>query len=84
MDFSGWFEAYLGGRWYSCDARHNQPRIGRIPIAYGRDATDVAISISFGRSDLIGFEVTTYEVAEDDAEEEVHAVTAGQSAGSAR
>ncbi len=64
MDFSGWFEAYLGGRWYSFDARHNQPRIGRIPIAYGRDATDVAISISFGRSDLIGFEVTTYEVPE--------------------
>ena len=64
MDFSGWFEAYLGGRWHSFDARHNQPRIGRIPIAYGRDATDVAISISFGRSDLIGFEVTTYEVPE--------------------
>ncbi len=64
MDFSGWFEAYLGGRWHSFDARHNQPRIGRIPIAYGRDATDVAISISFGRSDLIGFEVVTYEVPE--------------------
>ncbi len=64
MDFSGWFEAYLGGRWHSFDARHNQARIGRIPIAYGRDATDVAISISFGRSDLVGFEVTTYEVPE--------------------
>ena len=37
MDFSGWFEAYLGGRWYTFDARHNRPRIGRVPIAYGRD-----------------------------------------------
>ena len=73
MDFSGWFEAYLGGRWYSCDARHNHPRIGRIPIAYGRDATDVAISISFGASDLIGFEVTTYEVPGDEVEEQVAA-----------
>ena len=44
MDFSAWFEAYLGGRWYTFDARHNKPRIGRILIARGRDATDVAIT----------------------------------------
>jgi transglutaminase-like putative cysteine protease len=45
MDFSAWFEAYLGGRWYTCDARHNKPRIGRILMARGRDAT---ASASFG------------------------------------
>ena len=44
MDFSGWFEAYLAGHWYTFDARNNQPRIGRILIARGRDAADVAIS----------------------------------------
>ena len=43
MDFSAWFEVYLGGRWYTFDARHNTPRIGRILMARGRDATDVAI-----------------------------------------
>jgi transglutaminase-like putative cysteine protease len=42
MDFSAWMEAYLGGRWYSFDARHNQPRIGRIVIARGRPGLDVA------------------------------------------
>ena len=63
MDFSGWFEAYLGGRWYTFDARHNQPRIGRILMGRGRDATDVAISTNFGRSVLSGFKVVTDEVA---------------------
>ena len=48
MDFSAWFEVYLGGRWYTFDARHNTPRIGRILIARGRDATDVAITTSYG------------------------------------
>ena len=43
MDFSGWFEAYLGGQWYTFDARHNQPRIGRVVMARGRDAGDVAL-----------------------------------------
>jgi exonuclease III len=46
MDFSAWFEAYLGGRWYTFDARYNMPRIGRILMARGRDATDVAIVTS--------------------------------------
>jgi transglutaminase-like putative cysteine protease len=59
MDFSGWFEVYLGQSWYTCDARHNVPRIGRILMAVGRDATDVAISNSFGRAPLTGFQVIT-------------------------
>jgi transglutaminase-like putative cysteine protease len=63
MDFSGWFEAYLGGHWHTFDARHNKPRIGRILMATGRDATDVAISTSFGSSRLVHFEVITEEVA---------------------
>ena len=61
-DFSAWFEAYLGGRWYTFDARHNMPRIGRILMARGRDATDVAISTVFGPSILSGFTVFTDEV----------------------
>jgi transglutaminase-like putative cysteine protease len=61
MDFSGWFEAFLDGRWYTFDARHNVPRIGRVPIAYGRDAADVAISTSFGPSYLTQFKVWTDE-----------------------
>jgi transglutaminase-like putative cysteine protease len=62
MDFSGWFEAWLGGRWYTFDARHNTPRIGRVLMATGRDATDVAISTSFGPSQLVSFNVVTDEV----------------------
>jgi transglutaminase-like putative cysteine protease len=62
MDFSAWFEAYLGGRWYTFDARHNKPRIGRILMARGRDATDVAIVTSFGPCTLAGFRVITHEV----------------------
>jgi hypothetical protein len=62
MDFSAWFEAYLGGRWYTFDARHNKPRIGRILMARGRDATDVAIVTSFGPCTLAGFKVITEEV----------------------
>jgi hypothetical protein len=52
MDFSAWFEAYLGGRWYTFDARHNKPRIGRILMARGRDATDVAIVTRDGSAQL--------------------------------
>ena len=62
MDFSAWFEAYLGSRWYTFDARHNTPRIGRILVARGRDATDVAITTSFGPCILAGFRVITDEV----------------------
>jgi transglutaminase-like putative cysteine protease len=62
MDFSGWFEAFLDGRWFTFDARHNVPRIGRVLIARGRDASDVAISTTFGQSSLTGFKVWTDEV----------------------
>ncbi len=63
MDFAGWFEAYLGGQWYTFDARNNIPRIGRVLIARGRDAVDVAISTTFGLNTLRGFTVWTDEVA---------------------
>jgi transglutaminase-like putative cysteine protease len=62
MDFSGWFEAYLDGRWYTFDARHNAPRVGRVLIARGRDAADVAISTAFGANTLKSFKVWTDEV----------------------
>jgi transglutaminase-like putative cysteine protease len=59
MDFSGWFEAYLGGRWYTFDPRHNTPRIGRVLIARGRDAADVPITHTFGPNQLQSFKVWT-------------------------
>jgi transglutaminase-like putative cysteine protease len=64
MDFSAWFEAFVGGRWFTFDARHNHPRIGRILMARGRDAADVAISTTFGANTLRSFNVTTREVDE--------------------
>ena len=63
MDFSAWFDAYIGGAWYAFDARHNVPRIGRILIARGRDAADVAISTTFGPNKLTGFKVVAEEIA---------------------
>ena len=63
MDFSAWFEVYLDGRWFTFDARHNHPRIGRIVMARGRDAADVAISTAFGPAQLARFTVITEEVA---------------------
>ena len=65
MDFSAWFEVYLLGEWYTFDARHNEPRIGRIVMARGRDAADVAISTAFGKPLLTRFEVLTDEVVKD-------------------
>jgi transglutaminase-like putative cysteine protease len=65
MDFSAMFEAYVGGRWHTFDARHNTPRIGRVLIARGRDAADVAISTTFGQTSLKSFVVTTREVEAD-------------------
>jgi transglutaminase-like putative cysteine protease len=62
MDFSAWFEVYLGGAWRTMDARHFHPRIGRIPIAYGRDAIDAAITTAFGTADLVEFTVFTEEL----------------------
>ena len=62
MDFSAWFEVYLDGRWFTFDARHNHPRIGRIVMARGRDAADVAISTALGTAQLVRFSVITDEV----------------------
>lgn len=62
MDFAGWFEAFLGGQWHVFDPRNNVPRIGRILIARGRDAVDVAISTTFGPNTLVSFKVICDEV----------------------
>jgi transglutaminase-like putative cysteine protease len=59
MDFSAWFEIYMGGHWWTLDARHNKPRTGRILISRGRDAADVAISTAFGKAVLTEFRVIT-------------------------
>jgi transglutaminase-like putative cysteine protease len=64
MDFSAWFEVFLGERWYTFDARHNARRIGRIVMARGRDAGDVPITMCFGASSLVRFNVITEEVTE--------------------
>ena len=64
MDFSAWFEAYLEDRWWAFDARNNRPRIGRVLMATGRDAADVAITTSFGSAFLTSFTVVTEEIAE--------------------
>lgn len=63
-DFAGWFEAYLDGRWQIFDPRNNVPRVGRVLIARGRDASDVALSTTFGPATLEGFRVWTDEVSE--------------------
>ncbi len=65
MDFSAWFEVYLEDRWWTFDARHNTPRIGRVLMAVGRDASDVAITTSFGNAPLSGFTVVTQEEQEE-------------------
>ena len=62
MDFSAWFEAYIGDEWVTFDARHNKPRIGRIVIARGRDAADVAMVTSFGQHYLAEFNVVADDV----------------------
>lgn len=62
MDFSGWFEVYLGDRWHTFDARHNIPRIGRIVMATGRDAADVALTTNFGSATLKKFHVISDEL----------------------
>jgi transglutaminase-like putative cysteine protease len=62
MDFSAWFEAYLEDRWWTFDARHNAARIGRVLMAVGRDAADVALTTSFGAMPLTQFTVVSEEV----------------------
>ena len=63
MDFAAWMEVYLGGAWHVFDPRNNVPRIGRVLIARGRDAADVAISSTFGPTTLLTFVVVTEEIA---------------------
>lgn len=63
MDFSAWFEVYLDNQWWIFDARNNIPRVGRVLIATGRDASDVAITTSFGAANLTRFEVIAEEVS---------------------
>jgi transglutaminase-like putative cysteine protease len=63
MDFSAWFEVYLSHAWFTFDARHHRPRIGRVVMAYGRDAADTALTTSFGPTVLQHFEVWTAQAA---------------------
>lgn len=64
MDFAGAMEVYLGGGWHTFDPRNNARRIGRLTIARGRDAADVAISTSFGPARLERFRVWTDQINE--------------------
>ena len=75
MDFSAWFEAYLGGRWYSFDARHNQRRIGRIVIGRYRDAVDIPNIMTFGNHRLEKFEVVTEELGSSEPPHRQNRVT---------
>ena len=86
-DFSAWYEVFLDGRWWTMDARHNEPRMGRILMATGRDAADVAITTSFGTSFLKHFYVESNEIWRDGTrvplpatKEEAHRAPAPQSA----
>lgn len=67
MDFHAWFEAYLGGAWYSFDARHNVPRIGRVVVGHGRDAVDVAMATQYAATTLTNMTVWADEVSHTDA-----------------
>jgi len=67
MDFAGWFEVWLGDRWYTFDARNNTPRIGRVLMARGRDACDVALVSTFGPNTLQRFTVWADEVPAQEA-----------------
>lgn len=74
MDFSAWLEVFLDGKWYTFDARHNVPRVGRIVVARGRDATDVPLLHSFGPHRLSLFKVWTYEQDTHPASSPFHGV----------
>jgi transglutaminase-like putative cysteine protease len=76
MDFSAWFEVYLEGRWWTFDARHDVPRIGRVLMATGRDASDVAITTSFGQANLAHFFVVTEEEIATPSDKSVFETTA--------
>jgi transglutaminase-like putative cysteine protease len=64
-DFSAWYQVFLDGRWWTMDARHNDPRVGRVLMATGRDAADVAITTSFGNAYLAHFYVDSFEIGAD-------------------
>jgi transglutaminase-like putative cysteine protease len=64
MDFSAWYEVWLDGRWWTMDARHDLPRVGRVAMAHGRDAVDAALSTTFGATGLVRFDVIAEEVLE--------------------
>jgi transglutaminase-like putative cysteine protease len=66
MDFHAWFEVFLNGQWYAFDARHNVRRVGRVLMARGRDAVDVALTTSFGANKLVKFNVWASEVPEQE------------------
>lgn len=66
-DFAAWFEAWVGGRWHTFDPRNNVPRVGRVLMARGRDACDVAIATTFGPNTLDSFLVWTDEITESEA-----------------
>jgi transglutaminase-like putative cysteine protease len=72
MDFAAWMEVYLGGRWYTFDPRNNVPRIGRVLMARGRDAADVAITTTFGPNTLERFTVVAEAVSEQVASGQSH------------
>jgi transglutaminase-like putative cysteine protease len=61
-DFSAWYQVWLDGRWWDMDARHHAPRSGRLLMATGRDAADVAITTSFGQANLTHFYVESNEI----------------------
>jgi transglutaminase-like putative cysteine protease len=73
MDFSAWFEVYLQGRWYTFDARHNRRRIGRILMGLGCDASDVPITMTFGKQSLETFRVVTEELGSDAVDDALQA-----------
>jgi len=76
MDFSAWFQVFLGGKWHTFDARHNARRIGRVLMGTGRDATDVALTTTFGKHVLKDFKVITDEISEAQLPEELTAAPA--------
>jgi hypothetical protein len=76
QDFAAWIEVFIGGTWHTFDPRNNDPRIGRILIAKGRDAADVPLTVTFGPSTLLNFVVTTEEVVEG-SENAVNAPASG-------
>ncbi len=78
MDFHAWFEAYVGERWYAFDARHNQPRIGRVLIGRGRDAVDVALTTAYGAARLNQMVVWADEIDEHAATPERESGESGQ------